>query len=340
MRFIDLRSDTVTQPTEKMRTAMATAIVGDDVYDDDPTVKELEALATKMLGKEAALFVPSGTFGNQLAILTHTQRGQEIIVAHDSHIMMHEVGASAVIAGVHTRSARSQNGFFDPTEIQALIRGNDIHYPETGLICLENAHSSGCVVSLKNMADIYQIAQQHQIPVHLDGARFFNAARHLHVDYPTMAAYADSLNICLSKGLCAPVGSLLVGSQTFINKAKKNRKLMGGGMRQVGILAAAGLIALQEMVERLDIDHENARCLADQLETLDGITVQRDRLDINMVFFKIDSPAIAEDALVSKLLAKGIKVNGLEENEYRFVTNNGVSKEDIDYLMTVLKEIL
>ncbi len=169
MKWLDFRSDTVTQPTEAMRQAMANAIVGDDVYDDDPTVKELEALAATMLGKEAALFVPSGTFANQLAVLTHTRRGDEIIVGSDSHIMMHEVGATAVIAGVHTRTAQSLNGYINPNEIEKLIREEDIHYPDTGLICVENAHSSGGVVSLKNMSDIYEIAQKHNIPVHLDG---------------------------------------------------------------------------------------------------------------------------------------------------------------------------
>lgn len=340
MRYIDLRSDTVTQPTEKMRKMMASAIVGDDVYDDDPTVKELEVLAADILNKEAALFVPSGTFCNQLAILTHTQRGQEIIIGHDSHVMMHEVGASAVIAGVHSRSAKSVNGYLNPDEIESLIREDDIHYPETGLICIENAHSSGSVVSLKNMADIYEVAKKHQIPVHMDGARFFNAARSLGVDYPVLASFADTINICLSKGLCAPVGSLLVGSKAFISRAKKNRKLMGGGMRQVGILAAAGLVALQEMVERLDEDHNNARYMADQLETINGIKVHRDRLDINMVFFELSSEIIEEDVLVNELLESGIKVNGTEEGEYRFVTNRGVAKEDIDTLIKLMKEII
>jgi len=340
MKWLDFRSDTVTQPTEAMRQAMANAIVGDDVYDDDPTVKELEALAASMLGKEAALFVPSGTFANQLAVLTHTQRGDEIIVGSDSHIMMHEVGATAVIAAVHTRTAQSLNGYLNPGEVEKLIREEDIHYPDTGLICVENAHSSGGVVSLKNMSDIYEVAQKHHIPVHMDGARFFNAARSLKVDYGVMASYADTINICLSKGLCAPVGSLLIGPKEFINRAKRNRKLMGGGMRQVGILAAAGIIALKDMVDRLDQDHANARYMADQLETVEGLKVHRDRLDINMVFFDLPETTINEDVLVESLLKKNIKVNGTEENEYRFVTNHGVNKEDVDRLITTMKEII
>lgn len=340
MKYIDFRSDTVTQPTEEMRKAISQAIVGDDVYDDDPTVKELESFSAELLGKEAALFVPSGTFANQLAVLTHTRRGDEIIVGHDCHIMMHEVGATAVIAGVHTRSVVSINGYLNPDEIEKYIREDDIHFPNTGLICVENAHSSGTAISVKNMQDVKVVADKHQIPLHMDGARFFNAARSLKVDYKMLASCADTINICLSKGLCAPIGSLLVGSSKFIERAKKNRKLMGGGMRQVGMLAAAGLIALKSMVDRLDEDHENAIYMADQLETVNGIKVLRDRLDINMVFFILSESVVKEDILVNGLYERNIKVNGTEEGEYRFVTNNDVDKEDIDTLVSAMKEII
>lgn len=340
MKYLDFRSDTVTRPTQKMREAMYTAEVGDDVYDDDLTMKELESYAAELLGKEAALFVPSGTFGNQLAILTHTRRGDEIIVGHDCHVVMHEVGASSVIAGVHTRTVKSTNGYIDPLEVRKMIREDDIHYPNTGLICIENAHSSGSVVPIENMEAIKLIGEEYGIPVHMDGARFFNAAKALKVDYKKMANTADSINICLSKGLCAPVGSILVGSTEFIKRAKKNRKLMGGGMRQVGILAAAGLIALKEMIERLDEDHLNAKYMADKLETIDGVKVIRDRLDINMVFFKLSSDIIEESVLVESLLEKGIKVNGTEEGEYRFVTNNDVNKHSIDKLIETMKDII
>jgi len=340
MKFADFRSDTVTQPTDEMRKAISQALVGDDVYDDDPTVKELEKFVSELLGKEAALFVPSGTFANQLAVLTHTRRGDEIIVGHDCHIMMHEVGATAVIAGVHTRSVKSTNGYIDPAEVEKSIREEDIHYPDTGLICIENAHSSGSVVSLENMKEIKAIADKHKIPLHMDGARFFNAARSLKEEYKTLASCADTINICLSKGLCAPVGSLLVGSEEFIKKSKRNRKLMGGGMRQVGMLAAAGLIALKDMVERLDDDHDNAKYMADQLETINGIKVLRDRLDINMVFFTLSEEVVNEDALVKGLYDRNIKVNGTEEGEYRFVTNNDVDRKDIDSLISAMKEII
>ena len=231
MKVIDLRSDTVTHPTEKMRHAMATALVGDDVYGDDPTVRELEKLGAKILNKEDSLFVPSGTFGNQLALLTHTRRGDEVILEGSCHILMHEVGASSVIAGVQLRPIEGIYGEMNPEKVKSYIREDDIHFPNTGLICIENAHSCGKVISLENMKSIYEIANKDGIPVHLDGARLFNAATHLGVEAAELAKYADSIMFCISKGLAAPVGSLLVGSKEFIDKARKNRKLMGGALR-------------------------------------------------------------------------------------------------------------
>lgn len=337
--WIDLRSDTVTHPTEKMRIAMANAPVGDDVYGDDPTVNALESLAKDLLGKEAALFVPSGTFGNQLAIMTHTKRGDEILIGEDCHILMHEVAAAAVLSGVQTRSFPTQFGSAPLEKLEKMIRTEDIHYPDTGLICMENAHSSGGVVSLENMKAVFTLAQSKNIPLHLDGARIFNAAVALGVDAKAIAAYADSVNVCLSKGLCAPVGSILAGSQAFITKARKNRKLMGGGLRQSGILAAAGIIALTEMVDRLSEDHKNAKYLADRLEEIDGCHVLRERLDINMVFFTLPESLISESALVDGLLSEHIKVNGQEDGEYRFVTNNGVTTADIDKVIEVIKKL-
>lgn len=335
--MIDLRSDTVTQPTDDMREAMMHAVVGDDVYDDDPTVKELEMLAASMLKKEAALFVPSGTFGNQLCILTHTNRGDEVIVSHDCHILAHEVGASAVIAGVQLRQIQCQGGRFDLQVLKDYIRTEDIHYPDTGLICLENAHGDGSVIPLEHMAAISEMAKEHQIPIHLDGARVFNAAASLNVDVSEIAKYADSVTFCLSKGLCAPVGSIVAGSQTFIQKAKRNRKLMGGGLRQVGFLAAAGIIALKDMVPRLEEDHMLAKYLADQLEKFPMIEVIKDRLDINMVFFKM---AVDENAFIESMLNHKIKINGIEDGEWRFVTNHDVTKEDIDYVLMTMKQVL
>lgn len=338
--WIDLRSDTVTHPTKAMRQAMANAEVGDDVYGDDPTTNKLEALTSQILGKEAAVFVPSGTFGNQLAIMTHTQRGDEILVGDESHVLMHEVGAPAVLSGVQTRTFPTHFGTADIDKLTWMIRNDNIHFPNTGLICLENAHSSGTAVSLKNMREVYLLAQSKQIPVHLDGARIFNAAAALDVNAKDIAACADSINVCLSKGLCAPVGSILVGSSEYISKARKYRKLMGGGLRQSGILAAAGILALTEMTSRLSEDHKNARYLADRLEEIKSCYVFKNRLDINMVFFTLPESIISESALVEGLLKEKIKINGMEDNQYRFVTNDGVSAEDIDKVVETMKNLI
>ncbi|MBI4857577.1 MAG: low-specificity L-threonine aldolase [Acetobacterium woodii] len=338
--FIDLRSDTVTQPTPAMREAMANAPVGDDVYGDDPTINQLEKLACEILGKEAALFVPSGTFGNQVAIMTHTKRGDEILVGDACHILMHEVGAAAVLSGVQVRTFPVVGNNIDVQKLAGMLRGDDIHFPDTGLICMENAQSSGQVVQLSNMQAIYELAHDHDIPVHLDGARLFNAALALGVNAKEIAQFSDSVNVCLSKGLCAPVGSLLLGTESFIKKARKNRKLMGGGLRQAGILAAAGIIALTDMVDRLESDHQNARYLANRLEEIESCVVQRDRLDINMVFFTLAESVITETELVNGLLQKNIKISGQENGEYRFVTNNDITSDDIDLTIDTMKGLV
>ncbi|TDT63359.1 low-specificity L-threonine aldolase [Fonticella tunisiensis] len=340
MRYIDLRSDTVTMPTDKMREAMFRAEVGDDVYGDDPTMKELEDYAAKLVGKEASLFVPSGTFGNQLALLTHCKRGDEVILGDDCHIVQHEVGASSVIAGVQLRTLRSNKGALDPQEVKAKIREEDIHFPETGLICLENAHSNGRVIPLENMQEIHNIAREHNIPVHLDGARLFNAATYLNVDVKEITKYCDSVMFCLSKGLCAPVGSMLAGSREFIDRARKGRKLMGGGLRQAGFLAAAGLVALKEMTQRLKDDHENALLLGRELSKIPGIKVNLDDIHINMVFFDMSQTGYDTNKLVKEFLNRGIKINPAENGLMRFVTNYWVTAEDICYVVNTLKELI
>lgn len=340
MKYLDFRSDTVTQPTDEMRQAMAAAPVGDDVYGDDPTVNKLEAMAAEILGKEASLFVPSGTFGNQVSILTHTRRGDEIIVGEGAHIVWHEVGAAAVISGVQVQTIRNDGGVFDLDELAGMIRGENIHYPETGLICLENAHGSGRVIPLDHMKAVYELAHSHGVPVHLDGARLFNAALALDVDVTELTACCDSVNVCLSKGLGAPVGSMVAGSKAFIDRARKMRKLMGGGMRQAGIIAAAGLLAMTDMVDRLYLDHENARYLAERLKEFEGIEVDENRLDINMVFIKASENVMDPERIVSGLFERGIKINGPEGGEWRFVTNKDIDREGIDRLLIGLKELL
>jgi len=340
-RLIDFRSDTVTQPTAAMREAMAAAAVGDDVYDDDPTTNELQALAAKMTGKEAALFVPSGTFGNQLCLYTHATRGDEVIVDENAHIIYHEAGASAVIAGVQLRAYPSPDGVIDPNEIEKRVRiGDDIHEPKTALICVENARADGRVTNLETLAEIRKISKRYCVPVHMDGARIFNAAAWLGVDAEKFAPYYDSMSFCLSKGLCAPVGSLIVGTEGFISRAKRKRKQMGGGMRQTGILAAAGLVALKEMVPRMKEDNDNAVYLAGRLAEIPGVTVTNaDGIHISMVFFKI-SPKPDAARLVAAMRADGIVMSPDENGIFRFVTHYWVTRDDIDYAVERLKNFL
>lgn len=342
MRVIDLRSDTVTCPTGEMRQAMAQAAVGDDVYGDDPTVRALEEMAAELLHKEAALFVPSGTFGNQLALITHCQRGDEVILGDDCHIVQHEGGAAALLAGVQLRTLLTDQGQLPLADIEARIRKEeDIHYPRTGLICLENAYSNGCAVPLEYMESVAELAQRYAIPVHLDGARLFNAAEYLQVEASELAGTVDSLMVCLSKGLCAPVGSLLLGSSSFIKKARRNRKIMGGGMRQAGILAAAGIIALEKMSLRLGQDHKNARLLGKWLKQIEGITLCSKEIQTNMVFCKISlEPPLTASIFNSRLADAGILANPPEAGIHRFVTHNDVREVDIRRAADTIKGII
>lgn len=338
MKVIDFRSDTVTQPTEEMRKAIYEAEVGDDVYGDDPTVNKLEKYAAEILGKEAAIFVSSGTMGNQLAIMSQTKRGDEIIVGADSHIFFHEVGAVAVLSGVNLLTIPFKDSIPEPEKIEMAIRGEDIHYPDTGLICLENALGNGRVVSTEIMKKVYEIGKAHHIPVHLDGARLFNAGISLDVDIKEITQYADTISCCLSKGLCAPMGTILAGPEAVIKKARKNRKLLGGGTRQAGMMAAAGIIALKKMTKRLKEDHENARYLGAKLKELDFVTIDTSAIEINMVFYNINKSWDEVEALPEKLLEKGIKIGGYESGSMRLVTNNDISKEDIDYFIEEIKK--
>lgn len=342
MNHIDLRSDTVTWPTPAMREAMAAAPVGDDVYGDDPTTNELEARAAARVGKEAALFVPSGTFGNQLALFTWCPRGGEVILGEQCHIIEHEAGAAAVIAGAQIRPVDAPDGILDPEAVRARIRTQDIHHPVTSLICMENAHGSGHVVPLAAMDAICDLARSRGLPVHLDGARLFNAATALGVSAADVAARADSVMFCLSKGLCAPIGSMLAGPREFIAKARKKRKIMGGGMRQTGILAAAGLIALDRMTERLAEDHDNARALARLLMAIPDVTIDESALDINMVFFKAkvrgDSIAFA-DRIVGAMRDRGVLINPpSEDGEFRFVTHYWIDRARVETAAEAFKQ--
>lgn len=342
MKFIDLRSDTVTEQPIFMKEAMFNAEVGDDVYRDDPTVIKLEKLAAEIVGMDSALFVPSGTFGNQLALFTHCKRGSEVIIADSNHIIAHEVGASSVIAGVQLRAIDAPNGVLNSKEIEKRIRfeEDDIHFPSTSLICIENAHSSGNVLTIENMKDIYNVAKKYNLPIHLDGARLFNASAALNVDVKEITKYCDSVMFCLSKGLCSPVGSILAGSKDFIDKARKKRKLMGGGLRQAGFLAAAGIVSLEVMTKRLKEDHDNAKLLAEELSKIPEIYVDLHNLKINMVFFSFKDKNIDTKELVKYFLENNIKINDVENGLMRFVTHYWVTKDDIYKIIEVLKTFL
>ena len=338
MDYIDLRSDTVTWPTDEMRRAMANAKVGDDVYGDDPTVIELEALAASLTGKEAALLVPSGTFGNQLALFTHCPRGSEVILDENCHIVQHEAGGAAVIAGVQLRAVATAHGCLSWDNVATRIRSTDIHYPPTSLVCIENAHSNGRVFSLEGMDEPVGAARSEGVPVHLDGARLFNAATALGVPAADIARRADSVMFCLSKGLCAPVGSMLAGSREFIDKARRKRKIMGGGMRQAGVIAAAGILALGPMRERLKEDHRHAKALAAGLALLPGVTVDVDAVDINMVYFTM-SPAPDPDRFVTHMRSRGILVNPPEGGKLRFVCHYWIRNEHLPLILEAIGSI-
>jgi threonine aldolase len=339
-RRIDLRSDTVTQPTSAMREAMSRAEVGDDVYGEDPTVNRLEELAAETLGKEAAVFVPAGTMGNAIAILVHCQRGDEVLAGDRAHIYLYEVGGAARLNGSPIRAIPTlPDGTLHREKLAGSFFGDDVHEARTGLLCLENTHNmcGGRVIAPEALRELTAPARARSLPVHMDGARVFNAAIALGVPVSALAAEVDSVMFCLSKGLSAPVGSMLVGSGDFIAEARRIRKLLGGGMRQAGILAAAGIVALNEMVERLAEDHANAHRMADGLANIPGVAVDPAAVESNMVFF---GAADGENTrLVEALAAEGVLVSGSDDGRIRAVTHYGVTAEDIDVALATISRI-
>lgn len=338
MRIVDLRSDTVTSPTADMRRAMAVAEVGDDVYGEDPTVNALEELAASMVGKEAAVFLPSGTMANQAAVLTHTARGDEIIVEHDAHIYWYEAGGLALLAGVQVWPLAGRRGVLDPQAVTAAVRPANIHFPRTSLVCLENTHNraGGAVWPLDRWDAVTAAVHAAGCAVHLDGARIFNAAVALGVPAARTAAGCDSVMFCLSKGLGAPVGSILAGPREWVQRARRARKVLGGAMRQAGVIAAAGLIALRDMVDRLAEDHEHARRLAAALADLPGIAVRPEEVDTNMVMLET-GPAAA--GFCSALAARGVKAGFMDAHRVRLVTHKDVSREDVDYAAAAIAAV-
>ncbi len=338
--MIDLRSDTVTLPTTAMRKAVFEAEVGDDVYGEDPTVNRLQELAADMIGKEAAMLVPSGTMGNQIAVLTHCRPGTEVILEADSHIYYYEAAAASVFAGVQPRPLPGKRGSMPADLVEWAIRQDDIHLPPTSLICVENTHNraGGTVVPLEDMKAVYDVACRHNLPVHLDGARIFNASIASGVTVKEFTACTTSIQFCLSKGLGAPVGSIIAGPRDFIDEARRWRKRLGGGMRQAGIFAAAGVVALETMVDRLAEDHANARLLADSLAALKGIEFNPDDVDTNIVIIKPTVMSIQQ--LGSELEKRGILTVVIEPDRVRFTTNKDVNRNDIETTIAAVKDIL
>jgi threonine aldolase len=340
-KISDFRSDTITQPTPEMRKAMAEAVVGDDVLGDDPTVKELETTAADIMGKEAGLYVPSGTMGNAIAVKGWTQELDEVIVEARSHIYNMESTHMTFIARVNPRPLPSNRGAMDPEEVERTIKAGDVHHPRTSLICVENTHNnwSGAIVPLENLKQIRALADRKGVRIHFDGARVFNASVASGVPVKEYAAVADSLMFCLSKGLSAPVGSMLVGPQVFIDHARRLRKALGGGMRQVGVLAAAGLVALTQMVDRLAEDHARAKHLAQSLAELPQIDLDPHAVDTDIVIFGFNHPQLSVAELLSRLKERGILALAVPQG-IRFVTSKEVDDEDVDRALQAFHQIL
>jgi threonine aldolase len=343
-RAIDLRSDTVTLPTPAMRQAMFEAKVGDDVMGEDPTIHKLEGMAAERLGKEAAVFVPSGTMANLICLLVHCARGEEAIMGDMAHTFLFEAGGSAAVGGIHPHTVPNQlDGTLALDDLEAAIRptGNE-HYPHTRLICLENTHNrrSGAVLTPDYMEQVRGLADRHGLAIHLDGARLFNASLALGVPAAELARDADSVSFCLSKGLSAPVGSMVCGSAEFAREARRKRKMLGGGMRQAGVLAAAGIVALDTMVERMAEDHANAKRLARGLATLPGIILDVDRIQTNIVIFELAPGSLSPADVVAGLGARGVKIGAIGGRRFRAVTHYGIEGAEIDAALTAIADVL
>lgn len=341
--MIDLRSDTVTQPTDAMRKAMARAEVGDDVYGEDPTVNRLQEMAAALLGKRAALFVPSGTMGNQLAIRAHTQPGQEVIVESKAHIVRYEQGAAGALAGVQLHWVVGDRGIMTAEQVEAAIRPKDPYSIPTGLICIENTHNSGggTIYSLSTIEKIRAIATKHGIPMHLDGARLFNAVAATTLPASTYAQHFETVSFCLSKGLGAPAGSLLVSSDTqLIERARRFRRMYGGAMRQSGILAAAGIHALEHHVTRLKTDHDHAKKLARALQQIPAVRIAPQHVETNIVIFDVPNPRLAPADLLTQLKDHGVLIHAIGGRSFRAVTHLNISTKQIDEAAEVFTRVL
>jgi threonine aldolase len=344
MNDIDLRSDTVTQPTPQMREAMANAVVGDDVYGEDPTVNRLQEMAAALMGKEAGLFVPSGTMGNLAAVLAHCNRGDEVILGNKSHTFLSEAGGIAALGGVHSFPLPNQvDGTILLEDIRAAIRDDDPHHPTSRLICLENTHNrcGGVAIGVEYITAVGQLAREHGLKLHIDGARIFNAAAALGLPATELVAPADSVTFCLSKGLSAPVGSVLCGSAEFIHLALRVRKQLGGGMRQAGVLAAAGVVALETMVDRLKEDHLRARRLAEGLAHIPGLVLDPGTPYTNMVFLNLDEMIPRDAAEISARLSQcGVKVDATGPRRFRLVLHAWVDDTGVEQVVSAFHQVI
>jgi threonine aldolase len=340
--FIDLRSDTVTKPTPAMRKAMAEAEVGDDVFGEDPTVNVLQKKVAKILGKEASIFVPSGTMANQLAIKSHTQPGDEVIIEATSHPYNFEGGASAALSGIQFFCLKGIRGILDASQIEEAIRPDDHHFPVTRLICLENTHNrgGGSIYPVEKIAEIGRCAKSKGLLLHLDGARLWNASVATGIKPHEYAKWTDSVSVCLSKGLGAPIGSMVSGSKTFIDRVHRFRKMFGGGMRQVGIIAAAGIYALDHHIERLKEDHRNAKRLALGLKEVNGVSINPEHVETNIAIFDIAETGMTAAQVTDEMKKKGVLIHSVGKTQIRLVTHLDVSSEEIETALKAFKKIL
>lgn len=343
MKIIDLRSDTVTLPTDKMRQAMFEAELGDDVFNEDPTVNQFEKRAAELVGMEAALLVSSGTQANLVSVLTHCARGEEIILGDVSHIFLNEAGGISAVGGIHPHTIPNQeDGTLKIEDIRCAVRGDNEHWPRTRLLCLENTHNrcSGAPLTPEYLDQAAACVREFGLKVHCDGARIFNAAVALEVDVKELTQSVDSLSFCLSKGLSAPVGSVVCGTSAFIREARRNRKVLGGGMRQCGIIAAPGMVALETMIERLKDDHANARRFADGIKNLPGLSIESERVRTNIIYFDLADEKVTTGEFLDALEKKSVKILDTGPRRFRAVTHYGIEQEDIDRALDAIRAVL
>lgn len=341
MRVVDLRSDTVTLPTEEMLEAIRTAELGDDVYEEDPTVNRLEELAAEKMGKEAALLTTSGTQANLISVMSQTKRGDEVILEADAHLYYYEVGAFSALGGLVPRLVRGQMGVMTPKDIEEALRPPNVHFPPTSLVCIENTHNraGGTMWSPNQIRAVFDFAKKRGLRVHMDGARIFNAAVAQNLDVREFTCYVDTLMFCLSKGLSAPVGSLVVGDRELIDRARRYRKMLGGGMRQAGIVAAPGIVAIEKMVDRLKDDHANAKLLATGLSRIRGISLDLSHVQTNIVLYDVGGLGVNAKDWTAKMSEHGVKAGAQEGGRVRMVTHRGIEKDDIEYTLGVADSV-